>query len=99
MKEKYKFRKNVIKGVIGLSEDIDDSLTEYKRATMVLLIKFFICLFALTLVIIVGFRKQWFQLILFLILFLSSLLSYLGEIRKFRLIKSLAEIKSLREVK
>ena len=86
MKEKYKFRKMFIKGVIGLSEDIDDSLTEYKRATMVLLIKFFICLFALTLVIIVGFRKQWFNLFYFLILFYLHYYHNLGEIRKFRLI-------------
>lgn len=93
--KKYGFRKDVIKSIIGLSVKLDDSLEGLKREILILIVRFFIVIFTLLLVIYSIIRVNIVQILLFAILLLSSFLSWMAQIKKYRLIVSLRQLKEL----
>lgn len=99
MSEKYAARKKLLKGIIGLSTDIDDSLDGYKRELLLLVVKFSIVLLTISLIIYGLIANNYIQVVIFTIIMLTSFLAYLQQIKKYRLVKTLYELKCLREKK
>lgn len=95
-KKQYSFRKNIIKKVLGISLKIDDTIQGLREEIIVLLIRFTILILALGLVIYSIIARNYIQLAIFLLITLNAILSYIGQIKKYKMTKALTQLKNLR---
>lgn len=95
--EKYKLRKKVINTVTAFSERIDDSLQSYKKETLILISKLGILLLTLIWLFIMIFAGRLIGIVLASIFLLTSFISYITHIGKWRMVKAMTQIKMMRE--
>jgi hypothetical protein len=94
---RFRKRKILIKNILGFSEQVDDVMENYKSGILLVLIKFFIMVTSLIVVIVCFLTARYFQGSIFIVIFLSSILTFLGGVQRYKLNKMLVLIKQKNE--